>query len=124
MPAFNFHQRFANDVECGRKQQTIRTTRRGEVGDTAYLYTGQRTRKCRKLGEAPLVDVAPIEIGRNRNGEPYVVIHFGGLSSTNADEFAMADGFTCAEQMVDWFERTHGNLPFNGFLHRWTLPEN
>lgn len=125
MPAFNFHQRFADDVECGRKQQTVRTTRRGKVGDTAYLYTGQRTTKCRKLGEAPLIQVTPIEINRiEGNGEPVIVIDGAWLVHQEAEFFARADGFDFAEQMVDWFDNTHGGLPFKGWLHVWQLPEN
>ena len=56
MPAFNFKPQFAPLVESGKKTKTIRPTKRGNVGDTAYLYTRQRTKNSRKLGEGVLTE--------------------------------------------------------------------
>lgn len=52
MPSLNFMERFAGAVERGEKRQTIRRVRKTpiKVGDTLQLYTGQRTKACRKLG--------------------------------------------------------------------------
>ena len=57
MPAFNFSPQFADAVAAGRKLNTIREKQRGKVGDPAYLFTGQRTKKCVRLGEGTLVRV-------------------------------------------------------------------
>ena len=66
MPALNFKAEFAPLVESGEKRQTIRKLRKDgrdpKVGDALYLYTGMRTKKCRKLGIAPCESVQPIEI--------------------------------------------------------------
>jgi hypothetical protein len=35
-------------------------------------------------------------------------------------QFAVADGFSCWEEMRQWFEHQHG-LPFTGILIRWKL---
>lgn len=73
MPSFNFQASFAAAVESGQKTQTIRKTCRAKVGDAAYLYTGQRTKQCRKLGEGIVNGLHRVEISRfddNRSAKP------------------------------------------------------
>ncbi len=124
MPAYNFKQQFAAAVESGHKRQTIRQTTKGaSTGATAYLYTGQRTSSCRKLGEGIIASVLPIEIGRNTYDAPYVIFtETTGATSLlifrDLDRLAIADGFTTGEEMVDWFASQYG-LPFTGYLHQW-----
>lgn len=123
MPAFNFHKRFAAAVESGVKRLTIRHTARGaKRDDRAYLYTGQRTLSCRKLGEGKITDVLPIEIGRTACGEPYAAITRGNkqehLAHRDMDNLAKDDGFLSGEEMVAWFEGEY-ELPFSGFLIQW-----
>lgn len=36
------------------------------------------------------------------------------------DDFAKADGFTDADEMLDWFEEVHG-LPFHGVCIRFEI---
>ena len=64
MPALNFQEQFAAAVESGEKRQTIRSERKRpiKVGDTLYLYTGMRTKRCRKLGSAGCVGIEEIRI--------------------------------------------------------------
>lgn len=90
MPSFNFKPQFADDVENYIKLQTIRSTRRGKVGDTAYLYTGMRTKKCRKLGEGILTEIRSVYIVDN-----YVYVQSGDeyFTTEKLDEFARTDGF-------------------------------
>lgn len=123
MPAFNFHARFARAVERGEKRQTIRATRKHlpRVGQTAYLFTGMRTRACRRLGAEPIVRVEEIEIGTD--GVIWLPLVAGedglyALSGPAADEFARADGLESADELVGWIARTHG-LPFRGFVTYW-----
>ena len=42
MALINFQKRFANDVESGKKRQTIRKQRKHpfKLNETLYLYTG------------------------------------------------------------------------------------
>ena len=121
MPAINFQPRFADLVESGRKTQTIRKANRFKVGDKVALYTGQRTKRCRKLGEGVVTELAWIRLNRKRIGYFQVEYWSAGLQ-TNPDitDFAIADGFADAEEMVDWFEKQHG-LPFKGWLIKWRL---
>jgi hypothetical protein len=126
MPAYNFMARFATLVESGEKRQTIRQTDKGaKPGDTAYLYTGQRTKQCRKLGEGRITAVLEILISRFDDG-----IFFARVMQINEtqvwlvgkelDSLAIADGFSGGEEMVAWFEKQYG-LPFFGYLHEWKL---
>ena len=121
MPAINFQPRFADLVASGAKTQTIRKSNRFKVGDTVQLYTGQRTKQCRKLGEGVVTEVAWIRLWRNRIGYFQVECWSAGLQ-TNPDitDFAIADGFIGAQEMADWFRDTHG-LPFGGWLIKWRL---
>jgi len=128
MPAYNFKNRFAPLVESGQKCQTIRQTAKGAaIGATAYLYTGQRTAHCRKLGEGTITDVLPIEIGRHACSEPYASITERNGKRTHVvhehlNALARDDGFANGEEMVEWFADQYG-LPFTGYLHQW-VPSN
>ena len=120
MPAYNFMERFATLVESGQKKQTIRKNDRdAKVGDTAYLYTGQRTKRCRRIGESIIAGVYPIdstpEIG------PYIVIKYNENNSVHiidVEKFAEADGFNSADEMLSFFDQKYG-IPFYGYLHVW-----
>lgn len=116
MPAFNFQPTFADLVESGQKTQTIRKTLCGKVGDPVYLYTGQRTKQCRKLGEGVVVDVAPVEIV----SRPVIRVLMSSLDVLYMDSFARNDGFANAGEMFNWFSKQYG-LPFEGWLYRWRL---
>lgn len=118
MVAFNFQPRFADLVESGQKTQTIRKTLRAKVGDPVQLYTGQRTKQCRKLGEGRIVSIHEMIVARGiRPGYGFAL---GGLilSKEDMNLLARCDGFIDSAEMFDWFEKHHG-LPFDGFLYKW-----
>ena len=123
MPALNFQARFAQLVKSGKKCQTIRKRRRDgrdpKPGDTLYLYTGMRTKRCRKLREAICTSVGPVEI----NGPAFGGLLIGSLmgSDVKPDTFAKRDGFKNFEEMVEWFDKVYG-LPFEGLVIRWEKP--
>ncbi len=115
MPALNFQKRFAAVVENGSKRQTIRKPRAdgrpsATKGCRLYLYTGMRTKGCRKLGEAVCTSTSQFVIT-----EEHAILIIGRplQTATAEDEFAQRDGFDCAEEMLNWFGDTHG-LPFEG----------
>ena len=51
MVAYNFKPQFVPLIETGAKQQTIRSPRKRHTqpGEAMQLYTGMRTKACRKL---------------------------------------------------------------------------
>ena len=118
MPALNFKTQFAEKVESREKRQTIRALRKDgrdtKTGDTLYFYTGMRTKSCRKLGAARAGGVYDIRIYQNRS----VILSGVLLSHDQVKELAIADGFPCKDDFIDFFETTHG-LPFKGKLIKW-----
>lgn len=131
MGALNFKAQFADDVVAGKKRQTIRARRKDgrdpKPGDILFLYTGMRTKACRKLGEAVCKSVEPVRIERAAPGAPpYPIVGDneewwpGDKRNPSATElyFAQRDGFKNWEEMWRWFESVHG-LPFEGLLIRW-----
>lgn len=114
---FMFKQQFAGLVESWEKLQTVRPTpkRMPRVGDIADLrvWTGLPYRsKQRVLLEAPVVEVFPICF----DGK---VIKSNGVQIEDAEGFARADGFENLKAMAEWFESTHGPLPFVGIVVKW-----
>ena len=107
MPAYNFKKQFANDVESGKKCQTVRPKRKRPTvaGDTLYLYTGMRTKNCRKLKEAECEVVVPIDIGLF-----FVRVDNEDLSLEEIEEFAKDDGFENMGEMFSFFNK-HYELP-------------
>lgn len=118
MPALNFKSQFADDVESGKKRQTIRPIRKRpiKVGDDLHLYTGMRTKICRKLGMGICGSVMPVRIDAKQkrvvlNGMPLWFHH-------EIDELARADGFASIGEFFDFFKRQYGEV-FEGVLIKW-----
>lgn len=124
-PAYNFTKRFAQLVESGEKSQTIRAfgkRRHAEPGDRLQLYTGMRTKACRKLIEPDPICSAclAVEIRRFRSGKRKIKIT--GAGALALGDVALADGFGCMDELIDWVENAYG-LPFYGVLIRWDASE-
>jgi len=119
MVAFNFKSYFADDVESGRKPGSIRQKKKCEVGDKIQLYTGQRTKKCRKLGEAICTGVCRIRVTEE---SPWTMFETEGEieTSINGRSFYEIEGFENSNDFVDFFRRHYG-LPFNGYYHQWAV---
>lgn len=119
MPALSFSKQFADLVESGRKTQTIRAPRKRPIvaGDRVYLYTGMRTKACRKLGEGLVVRVEPIRI--EAIGKVYVAGVLLGLD--DRARLAREDGFGSFTSFLDWFIGADRVEAFDGSLIRWRL---
>jgi hypothetical protein len=118
MVAINFSPQFADAVAAGRKTQTIRRGARAKVGQGLQLYTGQRTKACRKLADAVCIDCT--YIGLTASG-----ITLGDVSrfSGNRDHFAQADGFDDYAAMWKWFSERYKTNSFTGHVIRWRLAD-
>lgn len=116
MVLLSFNAIHVDAVASGQKRRTIRKTVRAKPGDRLQLYTGIRTKHCRKLVDPDPVclGVEPVEIYAN-------FVRIGGqmLTGEQLHRFALDDGFTNFGAMVSFFTRLHGRLPFTGFMHRW-----
>ncbi len=115
MPAINFSPQFADAVEAGAKRQTIRKVRKNpiEYGDTLYLYTGQRTKSCRKLGEWECSNTRKIVIHKSS-------VWLDGVLLNLRDTFVLVDddGFDNMTDFFDWFVDHYGPH-FEGVLISW-----
>ncbi len=128
MPALNFIKEMAPKVELGLKEpdhpeakrQSVRAFRKDgrdpKAGQTLYLYTGMRTKGCRKLGEATCKSVEQISIERDVCCD--VIVGISCLTYFEMIFFAKADGFNSINEFIDFFHKTHG-LPFYGLLIKW-----
>jgi hypothetical protein len=67
MPAYNFQERFVPMILDGTKNQTIRSRRRHQAkpGDPLYLFSGMRTKWCKRLLDTTCINVQSIYIGDN-----------------------------------------------------------
>lgn len=135
MVALNFMKQFAEDVEEGRKRRSIRAPRKDgrdpRKGQALTLYTGMRSKTCRKLGDTIVARVRPVVIdwtGVILDGKTLysgdAPAYQGGPDAEGYDgDFARADGFDSFGDMADWFRENHG-LPFSGNLIEWPDPNS
>lgn len=118
MVAYNFQTCFADAVSNGQKRQTIRALRKdnrhAKPGDRLQLYTGMRTKHCRKLIDPDPICACVETITIHAKG----IRHADGHACMNPDVVARRDGFADFAEMADWFGKTHG-LPFTGALIQW-----
>lgn len=126
MVAYSFHMRFADDVADGRKTQTIRARRKrhARIGEPVQLFTGMRTRHCRKLRvpDPVCVAVRALTIWPS-DGPQGTMIHFDMAPEPEplTDEFAQADGFDDAADFTDFWLEHHGAKRFDGVLIKWAF---
>lgn len=125
MVAYNFQMRFAGAIESRRKRHTIRKNgrrRHARAGESIQLYTGMRTRSCRKLIDPdPICDGAfPVEIVVDVEALRSVMV--GGVAVRSLDAFARSDGFKSAADMHAFWLDFHGVGLFQGTLIEWKEP--
>lgn len=112
---------FIDKILSGEKRQTIRKAGKKwenvKAGDKLTLYTGLRTKKCRKLGEAEVESIEDIVI---RIGFLWSFVCVGEIevSEDEALEIAKADGFDCIRDFFEFFNNHYG-LHFTGKIIKW-----
>jgi hypothetical protein len=114
--AINFSHQFADAVASGHKTQTIRQSARAKAGQPLQLYTGQRTKDCRKLADAVCVDCT--YVGLRASG---VTLGDTSRFPGHIDDFARADGFEDYAAMWKWFSERYKTNSFTGHIIRWRL---
>jgi len=122
MVAYSFKKQFVAPILLGTKCQTIRANgkrRHARPGDALQLYTGMRTKQCRKIGDAMCRSYELISI----NVELWA-ISTGVFPKFTAwpewlDDFARRDGFADRFEMRDFWLKAHGPGLFQGVLIRW-----
>ncbi len=115
MPLLSFSV-FKDKILSGAKRRTIRAPRKIpiKVGDRLYMWWKSRSPKEKeKLGESTCIRIAPITIT-----ELGVSCEDIGVKCHCLDLFAKCDGFNNWQELIEFFEKTHG-LPFTGVLIEW-----
>jgi len=117
MPALNFKKQFVEEILSGEKKQTIRAMRKRpfKVGDRLYLYTGMRTKQCKKIGEAVCTKVEHIKI-YYKNDILNVKLKGRILSFDELNYFAVYDGFNGVFGFIGFFKDI---TPFSGQIIYW-----
>ncbi len=117
MPALNFLKIHVPKVEAKIKRCTIRKKRKDgrdpKAGQTLFLYTGMRSKSCRKLGEEVCISSEPIQIDGDN-----IVVAGQKLTPTEEHELAIADGFFYVTCFREFFWKPTGEQ-FEGFLITW-----
>lgn len=116
MVAINFSPQFADAVAAGQKTQTIRRRARAMAGQALQLYTGQRTKDCRKLADAVCIDCT--YVGLTEHG---VTLGDKSRFPSYIDDFARQDGFEDYAAMWKWFSEKYGTAGFTGYIIRWRI---
>ena len=114
---------FATLVLSGEKTQTVRPTPKRMMlpGDTISLrmWTGKPYRsKQRILREATVLGTDTVRVH-----DTGIMLHGEHLPLAKAWCFAKADGFNTLQDMLEWFNVTHG-LPFEGIVIYWSNGES
>jgi hypothetical protein len=115
MTTFSFKPEFVPKILSGEKQSTIRSTKRCGVGDKMQLYTGLRTKKCKKLMEVICIGVAPIVISAS---SVWKMGKTEGNVKPSVAPLHEQEGFMNVRDMMDFFRQQYG-LPYRGWIHAW-----
>lgn len=151
MVAYSFRPLFVPQIQAGLKRQTIRAHRRRHArpGEPVQIYTGMRTRHCRKIVDPDPLCVGVDEIviwvsleADNNNGRITINLNGQTLDRASTAALAVADGFLverwdpdewdswqesfpgdAAGAMAQWWLHMHGAGRFDGVLIRWSERE-
>lgn len=139
MPSLNFQKQFVPLIESGQKRQTIRPVRKNpiKVGDTLYLFTGLRTKGCKRIIIDPLnlgekdfqelnyavicksVETIKIFYSKLTGKEIQIALNGEVLSFNEKITLIVKDGFIKDYNDFEYFFEANYNLPFEGALIKW-----
>lgn len=122
MSLLGFKARFAGPVERREKRQTIRAKVHGHaIGRPIQLYTGLRTKSCRKLvADDPVcMEIRPIIVSEKR--QRIILDGRIEIGAPTLVDFARDDGFPDLDSFWAFFRQPDGK-EFDGFLIRWDWP--
>lgn len=111
---------FIDKILDGSKRQTIRRERKNpiKVGDKLQLFTGLRTKKCKKLGTAIVAEINYINIWQDEYWGVQVGVNDDNLLYDEVEVLRKADGFDNQKDFFSFFENHYG-LPFEGVIIKW-----
>lgn len=116
---------FIDKILSGEKRQTIRRAspkwQNVKAGDKLTLYTGLRTKACRKLGEAVVESITPITL---QSVDDWVEAHtpLGDfmLYYSDLEDLSQRDGFDGVRDFFLFFYNTYIERELEMVVIRWT----
>ena len=122
MAAYNFQKQFVPAIKSGAKKNTIRRIgkrRHANPNEAIQLYTGMRTKKCKKIISPDPICLfrLPIKIGVGLQEIHH--IHIGSSLITDLNQFARGDGFKDIKAMHAFWINFHGQGLFEGLFIGW-----
>ena len=116
---------FIDKILSGEKRQTIRRAgfkwKSVKVGDKLTLYTGLRTKECRKLGEAFVESITPIMIDTEcDNVAVETPLGDFNLDLPALNDLVARDGFDSNDEFFKFFCLNYKVGRFKMFVIRWT----
>ncbi|QDV67676.1 hypothetical protein Poly24_13780 [Rosistilla carotiformis] len=122
MVAYNFQSQFVDASESGTKSHTVRRIikrRHAREGDRLQLYTGMRTKACRKILDPDPVCLKVQNIVLEVGDESIVAAEIDGTPVNDLAPFASSDGFESLETFHRFWRMFHGVGTFHGKLIAW-----
>ncbi len=131
MVVLSFKGQFAEPIIAGIKRQAVRAGRKRppRAGERLQLYTGMRTKQCRKIIPDPRCTEVSLILIVIDAAHPELIasIEIGAvpLNDRAIERFAGADGFTghgevsARRAMGNFWMRHHGPGEFLGHVIRW-----
>ena len=115
---------FIDKILSGEKRQTIRRNspkwKNVKVGDKLTLYTGLRTKQCRKLGEAVVESITPIMIDTEcDNVAVETPLGDFNLDLPALNDLVARDGFDSNDEFFKFFCLNYKVGRFKMFVIRW-----
>lgn len=115
---------FIDKILAGEKRQTIRRAspkwQSVKVGDKLTLYTGLRTKQCRKLGEAFVESITPIMIDTEcDNVAVETPLGDFNLDLPALNDLVARDGFDSNDEFFKFFCINYKVGRFKMFVIRW-----
>lgn len=122
MAAYNFQKQFAPAIESWNKRHTIRRIGKrhhSKPGDRIQLYTGMRTKYCRKIINPDPICLycKPVSILVCDSGIRAVSVD--SIPVKDLAAFALSDGFESLACMAQFWQEFHGSGEFHGLIVGW-----
>lgn len=134
MVAYSFAPQFVEAVASLKKRQTVRALRKRHAlpGERLQLYSGMRTRYCRKLVKVdPIctdvrrvaIDIAPanplIVLSIEIEGVPLSADEIEAFAVADGFGGALADGYARQRMGLFWIKNHPAAQFFEGVVIRW-----
>lgn len=123
MVAYSFKSRFAPMILAGDKRHTLRNDRKrhARVGEELQLYTGMRTRSCKKLGTATCTALLRIRLDFEHRRVEFLESGQAITTPDDTDAFAVGDGFADWRDMQAFWAKEHPDLTaWEGVMIQWS----